>query len=218
MLGMRVVCTSDLHGALPHDFPEGDVLVIAGDVCPIWNHDRAFQANWLKGDFRDWLAWQPFEHKIFIAGNHDFVLQSTPTHVLKSWFDPIAVYLQDEEITIDGVKFYGTPWSPNFGRWAFMADEDDLEIIYSIIPADTDMLISHGPPKGACDLTVNWGNEHVGSTALRERLAEISVPHVICGHIHEAYGTATLGKTEVHNVAYLDLEYKPTNEPMVIEL
>lgn len=212
---MRVVCTSDLHGTTPVDLPEGDVLVIAGDVCPVWDHDRAYQANWLKGHFREWLLDQPHSYKIVVGGNHDFVLQSTPKGVVQGWFDG-AFYLQDDAVNIMGTLFYGTPWSTKFGKWAFMEEDDDLEIIYSVIPEETDVLISHGPPGGACDYTLTG---HVtGSWSLRDRIQEVKPELVVCGHIHEAYGVEYIDSIPVWNVAFMNVDYKPTNEPMVIDL
>ena len=72
---MRLVLTSDFHGFLPKRVPECDLLLIAGDVCPVWNHDRKFQAFWLRNDFTDWLKEQPATDIIGIGGNHDFVLE-----------------------------------------------------------------------------------------------------------------------------------------------
>jgi 3',5'-cyclic AMP phosphodiesterase CpdA len=69
----RVVAIADLHGNLPGDLPEGDVLVIAGDVCPIEDHSVEFQDRWLKETFAAWLDSLPHAEVIWIAGNHDFV-------------------------------------------------------------------------------------------------------------------------------------------------
>ena len=30
-----------------------------------------------------------------------------------------CIYLQDTAINLYGLKFYGTPWQPEFGGWAF---------------------------------------------------------------------------------------------------
>ena len=71
----RVVTIADLHGNLPTDLPDGDVLVIAGDVCPIADHAIAFQERWLKGPFPEWLESLPHDEVVWIAGNHDFACQ-----------------------------------------------------------------------------------------------------------------------------------------------
>lgn len=211
----KIVCTSDWHGQTPTDLPPGDILVIGGDVCPVWDHDRRYQANWLKGHFRSFLEELAYEEIIFIAGNHDFILQESDR--VERWF-PGFHYLQDKALTIGGIKFYGTPWTPTFGNWAFMCDETMLDVIFSRVPLGVDVLISHGPPHGACDLTLNWGNEHVGSRALKRTIEQKGPRYVVCGHIHEGYGQDYIGETEVLNVSLMDLDYNPVNASVVIEL
>ena len=55
---MNVVAISDLHGFLP-ETPPCDLLLIAGDVCPVWNHRWQFQRKWLREVFGPWLEAQP---------------------------------------------------------------------------------------------------------------------------------------------------------------
>jgi metallophosphoesterase superfamily enzyme len=50
-------------------------LLIAGDICPVTNHDPEFQARWLRWEFREWLESVPARQKVFIAGNHDLVFE-----------------------------------------------------------------------------------------------------------------------------------------------
>ena len=51
---MIICAVSDLHGQLP-DIPKCDLLLIAGDVCPVTNHSLDFQEHWLDTEFRWWL-------------------------------------------------------------------------------------------------------------------------------------------------------------------
>lgn len=59
------------------------------------------------------------------------------------------------------------------------------------------VLLSHPPPRGACDQT-RTGRE-VGSTAVRARVEAWRPELVVCGHVHEARGTAHIGPTLVVN-------------------
>ena len=69
-----------------------------------------------------------------------------------------ALYLEDSGIEIDGVRFWGSPWTPNFMDWAFMLDRDELLYQkWKAIPEHTDVLITHGPPKGIGDLVAMHG-------------------------------------------------------------
>lgn len=122
---MRVVATADLHGDLPNinAWPDGDVLVLAGDTCFLErNWRRPNSATFAPMRSNEWLgvAREKYTHIVGIAGNHDFAMESAPT--LARGLD--WTYLQDEEIVIDGFKFYGTPWSKTFLNWAFMKPDD----------------------------------------------------------------------------------------------
>lgn len=212
---MRIVCTADWHGAFPENLPDGDVLVIAGDLCPVWNHDRKFQAEWLRFEFQEHLATLPHNEIIVIAGNHDFVIQDSVK--IRRELQRFCRFLSDESVELDGVKFHGTPWSTKFGSWAFMAKDERLVEYWSMIPDDTDVLVVHGPPFGVCDKT-QYGGESVGSHTLRDKILELKPQLVVTGHIHEAYGIDMIGPSIVANVSFRDVDYKPGNEAMVFDV
>ena len=112
------------------------------------NHGLRFQADWLDADFRFWLEAAPAEQIVFVAGNHDLVFQHEPSWVPK---DLPAVYLQDAGLEWRGLKIWGTPWQPWFFDWAFNLREPELKSKWDLIPADTDILVVHGPPFGYGD-------------------------------------------------------------------
>src|SRR5690242_13771226 len=71
----KVLCTSDLHGHLPIIDP-CDILIIAGDVCPIYDHGIAFQRLWLDTNFREWLDHclsTGVKNIVGVWGNHDLI-------------------------------------------------------------------------------------------------------------------------------------------------
>ena len=108
---------------MPPDLPEGDVLIIAGDLC----HARVFSAE--PGDvyaerqrqrvqrFAD-LALKNFTHVIMVLGNHDHfdgVLNDTAA-ILRQHLPGIDI-LDDEYTEIAGVPIFGaTLWSDFEGR------------------------------------------------------------------------------------------------------
>ena len=108
--------------------------------------------------------------------------------------------LIDEEITIDGFKFYGTPYVPTYGDWAFMEKEIFLNIRYDKIPNDTDILVTHGPPQYTLD---NTGGGNVGSNSLGRKVLEVKPIVHAFGHIHEAYGYRSNSDTLFVNAAML---------------
>lgn len=205
---MRIIATSDLHGHLP-DIPECDLLIVAGDVTPVWNHELDYQSEWLSGRFLSWLKSTPAKEIVWIAGNHDFALQ-----VFSFARSERIHYLIDKAISIDGVSIYGTPWTPNLPDWAFQSD-GRAEDIFSTIPEGLDILVSHGPPYGYGD-RVGW--EHVGCSSLLTAIQQKKPRIMICGHIHSEYGVYSCGETTIYSVAHMNDFYEPVNEPVEIEV
>lgn len=105
---MRIAAVSDLHSMLP-SIPPCDLLLLAGDLCPLGNHRPAFQAEWLDTTFRRWLTGLPVGRVIGVAGNHDFVFEQRPERVPA---DLPWVYLQDSGTTWHDLSIWGTPWQP----------------------------------------------------------------------------------------------------------
>lgn len=210
---MRLCLTSDLHGHLPKT-PPCDVLVIAGDVTPLGmeNHIPR-QMRWLRGPFETWLRERDAKHVVGVAGNHDFALERNDWlgHEL-SW-----IYLRDSEVYLAGVKFYGIPWIPKLKSWAFYGTPTRLKSAFDRVPQDTDVVVSHGPPYRMCDMTA--GRDFAGSGQARDMIDRVFPKIFVCGHIHEGYGHyPRKSKTDVYNVAHVDVFYRPVNDPVVIEI
>lgn len=208
---LTVFATSDLHGHLPFIYP-CDILIIAGDVTPVdQSHEPAHQATWLKTKFEDYLKQIPAKHIIGIGGNHDFALEAyRELGPSLSWN-----YLHTGYVTIEGYTFYGNPYVPNLASWAFHANEEKEHAIWDGVLAETDVIISHGPPRGICDKVVY---EHVGSEPFKDNLKRLKAKLIICGHIHEGFGSydCRIGPgdndfTDIMNVTYLDRNYDPTH-------
>jgi hypothetical protein len=216
---MRLVLTSDLHGHLP-DVPPCDVLLVAGDVCPIHDHTLEFQADWLRHDFCDWLRGVPARHKLFTAGNHDYVFALQPG-LLEGIRWP-GTYLFDSGAVCDGVRFWGSPWATFLHGWPFTAPEDKLLDYWELIPPDTQVLMVHGPPHGVGDIIIgNLSGDvlHVGSKTLIDtidRLPELRL--VVFGHIHECAGVYERGTLTLVNAAVMDENYLPVNPVRVVEM
>ena len=60
-----------------------------------------------------------------------------------------SVYLEDDTVELFGVKFYGSPYQPEFCQWAFNKPRGkQLKEEWDKIPSKgIDVLITHGPPK-----------------------------------------------------------------------
>ena len=199
----------------PKNLPSGDVLVHAGDIT---------KKGSLRGveSFCHWIDDTNFEHKIVIAGNHDFCFQNDLQYQAEETLKNHATYLKDSSITIDGVKFYGTPWQPWFHDWAFnVKGEDNLWEKFKHIDEDTDVLISHGPPYEILDEVKNSKPDedaHVGSTSLKKRIEDVQPELTVFGHIHEAYGEIKTESSHFVNASVLDLGYNYVNDPVKVEI
>lgn len=188
---MRLVAMADTHG-YHRDLvvPDGDVLVHAGDLT-----QRGTLAQ--LQEVADWLRSLPHRHKVVIAGNHDFALQRVPAEA-RALFHGLT-YLEDEEVTLDGVRIYGSPWQPWFYDWAFnLRRGPAIDEKWQRIPEGLDVLVTHGPPAGYGDLVTR--GERVGCEDLLRHLARAKPRFHLFGHIHEDRGEWLVGETRVCNV------------------
>ena len=205
---MRIVAIADSHGL--HDrlvVPDGDVLIHAGDVT------RHGELEELPG-LNAWFGALPHRHKLLIAGNHDWCFQQLPEGCRQLL--TAVTYLQDEAVTIEGVRFYGSPWTPLFFDWAFNLPRGRaLRARWLQIPRTTDVLITHGPPQGIADRTAQ--GEHAGCADLREIVEQLAPSLHIFGHIHEGAGIVAGARTTFVNASVVDQRYAPVNPPAVLD-
>lgn len=220
---MRVTCISDLHGKYP-EIEGGDLLIVAGDLTAAGTLPEYYQ-------FGAWLKRQPFRKKVVVGGNHDNRLQDQGILPGDDFFH-CATYLCDSGTEFEGFKIWGSPWTVRFHGMnpdcmAFTKETDDeLAKQWDFIPADTDILVTHGPPRGIFD--TNIYDMACGSESLRVRVDQIRPKLHVFGHIHECgESTFTLEKirnnkvvrsTYYVNASHMDEYYRPTNKPITVEL
>ncbi len=207
--GIRIVCLSDTHNTSKTlNVPDGDILIIAGDVF-----NKGYEHEIQK--FDAYLATLPHKHKIMIAGNHDWALAYATPEEIKTLITN-AVYLQDSGIELEGIKFWGSPWQPEFCDWAFNLPRGKLLAeVWSLIPDDIDVLITHGPPYGILDQ--NDIGQHVGCLDLLEALDRVQPKLHIFGHIHESAGKLEKDGITFVNACICDGKYRPVNPPIVVD-
>lgn len=219
---------SDLHqrhNKITKDLPGGDILICGGDVMT---------DGYSKTELVSFLNWfdsiKNYETKIFIAGNHDRLIQDEP-----EWFKGLLSeyknieYLQDEELVqyYDGpngeypeenIRIYGSPWQPWFYDWAFNLPRNGKEIQekWNNIPTNTDILITHGPAFGYLDKPAEF-QPNVGCELLREVIDNNKPKIHVFGHIHGSYGYYFNGHTHFINASVLNERYMYTNLPLTFE-
>lgn len=187
---IRICCISDTHGLHNQVTIEPcDILLHGGDVS---NIGERYDVS----DFISWMERQPALHKVFIAGNHDRSFEGIKPYWLEDELSHMSSnihYLQDSGVEIMGIKIWGTPWQPEFYNWAFnLPRGEKLAEKYALIPWDTDILISHGPPYGIEDsipdhfLQPGQTDLHVGCKDLLGYIQseQKDLDYHIFGHIH----------------------------------
>jgi Icc-related predicted phosphoesterase len=238
---MRITHISDTHNKhkqLNGKLPGGDILIHSGDISSIGReHEVKDFVKWFNGI-------DNYMYKIFIAGNHDTTFHSEvlfrdksvhfdrkqyfepPVNEKPQWLldilelglGPNVFYLENSYVEIDGIKIWGSPYTPTFGYgWAFNVDRGyDSVQIWKQIPHDTDIVITHGPIYGYCDRASNT-NQNVGCADLYHRLNELNVQLHFSGHIHEAYGYAQTKWGYAFNGCTCNLRYEVYNEPITFD-
>lgn len=213
---MKIVCISDTHGlhkSMEHEMPDGDVLCVAGDITNIGHRDDV-------ESFAAWLKKLPYKKKFVIAGNHDWCFANRKKDKAPIWLmaDETIIYLQDTEFIYEGIKFYGSPWQPRFYDWAFNLDRGaDIKEKWDLIPIDTDVLITHGPPIGIRD-HVPFTGKNVGCLDLLDRIVDVRPKLHVFGHTHHEHGFTERGSTTFVNASICNEKYIPCREPIVIEI
>ena len=192
---LHISDTHGLHRQLDK-LPAADVIVHSGDIT-----QNGTEAEVL--DFIHWYESLSYQHKIFIAGNHDLCLCGAELDGLEA----NCHYLYGSGIELDGLKFWGIP--------LLVGDQKSghYEEMIKAIPADTDILITHEAPYGICD-----DNDYPGSLDLLDKALEVSPRCHLFGHVHEAYGLQTSKSTLFSNAALTDRWCKFSHAPRLIEL
>lgn len=178
--GHKIFAFSDTHGMYRRldVSADADVLICAGDAC------EGFAVEGLK-DFFSWYNSLPAKLRLFVAGNHDMVFDEQPDYA-RSLIPEGIVFLENDGIEFDGIKFYSVPARPYLKTPA-------------TIPADVDFLITHGPAYSYLD-------RDLGCKQLFLSVASARPKYHIFGHVHEEglQRKAMLGGTTFLNVSYFE--------------
>jgi len=183
------------------DIPKDiDIVIAGGDYSNPYNLD----INTVEVvEFLNWFSDLPIKYKIFIAGNHD-------SSIYHGWVNPREwkdlIYLENSGVEIEGIKIWGSPFTPTFGNWAFMKSREKLGQMWENIPSDTDILVTHGPPKGILDLSENRNCEleFCGDSALFKATQKIKPKYHIFGHIHNTRSINNQGIRIFNDVTYIN--------------
>ena len=196
----KIVCFSDTHGQ--HNMvkiPECDILIFAGDYSGMSDLYNTMS-------FAAWMAKQPAKHKILVPGNHDYYVK------VADWGDTYV--LINNTVTLEGITFLGSPYTPEFNGWNYMMSAKELEALYSKMVNPVDFLITHGPPYKILD---KYKNEHIGCVFLKEYVERMKPKYHVFGHNHEQGQYATKD-TKFYNISMLNQDYIMSYNLTVLEI
>lgn len=220
----KICIISDTHTYHARvNIPKGvDILVHCGD-------NTIYGEPWEFQNFLTWFGDQKPKHKIFVNGNHEVVVarQGQVKDMVRrhnaNYFTNLH-YLEESEVVVEGLKFWGSPKTPEFFDWAYMYKREDGERQWMGVPDDVDVLITHGPPAGVLDKVKPMGiytREKAGCDDLLAKVKEVK-PKLHCfGHIHYTYGWLKMANPAIPtlfvNAATCDSRYVPVHKPIVVD-
>ena len=193
---LHISDTHAFHGLFPmHRFEGIDVTIHSGDCS---NYKDPYKNEQEVRNFIEWYKHVPVANKIYVAGNHDTSIERRFIS-REDFTDNGIIYLENEGIAIDGINYWGSPHTPSFGDWAFMKSRHKLHRVWENIPDDTDVLITHGPPKGILDLSTDRQHnlEMCGCNSLRKRVEKMNLKLMCFGHIHNSEGITNQGTARI---------------------
>lgn len=204
---MKIACISDTHNqyhVLDNILPDADMIIHAGDLV---RHGTVAEIQ----DFIDWYSKLNYKYKIFVGGNHDGALETLreQIHIPNN-----LIYLENTMVEIERIKIWGSPVSPPYRSFGFMWDEKKREELYASVP-NCDILINHSPPHGTLDFIEE--GRHVGCKYLASAINRVKPKLVICGHIHESYGTINKDGITYINPSIMTKKYHPNNLPILVD-
>jgi Icc-related predicted phosphoesterase len=89
--------------------------------------------------------------------------------------------------------------------------------MFSLIPQDTDVLITHGPPRGILDGSSRQKKSQ-GCDQLLAAVRRVRPRLHVFGHIHQQYGTLHSAGTLFVNAALAGSDYTITKRPILFDI
>lgn len=173
------------------------IVICSGDISNAKHKETSYKEIM---NFIEWFKKLPIKYKVFVAGNHDSAIETNTLDIIKEFEKAGIYYIQDSFIEIEGIKIYGTPYTPTFGEWFFMKARHKMNDLWNKVPDDTDILVTHGPPKGLLDLSYNKEGvlEFCGCKSLRNHcISRLNLKLCLFGHIHNTEDIINAGITKL---------------------
>jgi Icc-related predicted phosphoesterase len=187
---MRIYAVADIHGK-PAKIKrihkvlldlKPDALIVAGDITNYFNStDVVGQLNHMPVPV------------LAVRGNTDL---AKVDRLLDHHPNTSSLHLKEQKI--NGVKFTGVSGTMPvpFSSRIRLREKGIFDTLAALIDEDS-VLVVHSPPRGILDEV--FGRFHAGCRRLYQLISHRQPGLVICGHIHECPGIASIGQTMVVN-------------------
>lgn len=213
MKTLKICAISDTHKQYRNlIIPKTDILISCGDYSNQGEPDTV-------KDFHSWLNEQDATHKISVQGNHEVWVESNWNEAKQIALDacPGVHFTEEGPLEIEGIKFWCASVTPFFYDWAWNRRKGEIQKHWNLIPDDTEVLITHGPPANILDVTPR--GENVGCPFLMDKIAQLPNLEIhIFGHIHFCGGLERhIDGVSYYNAAVCDERYMTTNPITIID-
>lgn len=179
---MLVHIISDTH--CRHEelkIPDVDMVIHCGDCSNSFeSRHNIYEVH----NFMSWFDALDVKHKIYVPGNHDCSLERNLLNLNE--YKTIK-FLIHQETEIEGLRIFGSPFTPSFGNWSYMRNRNKLGELWKQIPDDIQIVATHGPVNGILDLAYDFNTNEIvqtGCSSLYKRIVNSSIKYHFCGHIH----------------------------------
>ena len=192
---MKLLALTDIHGSydtvrtILTSEQTCSAVILGGDLTTRGSVDEARRAV---------QEVQRFGKPVFaVAGNMDPV-------DLDDAFDELGIGLNAKGLMLDDIGLFGvsaSPFTPMHTPYEISEEEIALRAHTGwkdVQAARATVFVPHAPPRDTKVDTIASG-AHVGSTAVRRFIEQFQPSVVICGHIHEARGTDSIGASTIVN-------------------
>ena len=203
------------------EIPEVDCVIHCGDFS---NNVNPYENEYEARQFLEWFRALPIDIKILNCGNHD---TSVSARMIDRTYFPDIIWPNHDSVVINGLNFFVSPYTPVYGdRWVFTYKRSRANIYWDAIPENTDILITHGPPKYVLDLALDnngKGLVNTGCKTLFNKVLEVKPRMHLFGHIHDEREIFNYGKfqrwgIDFYNAACYNYDSGEMNSGHIVEI
>jgi predicted MPP superfamily phosphohydrolase len=220
---IRVVCLSDTHTLTPQNVPDGDILVHAGDMTQSGSvAEIQAQIDWLAALPHKEIVVISGNHDTYLDPRTRPSLSEEERRGSVEWGR--IHYLQHRRLSLnieisrrdgrnDGgetaplladaqdkrrIRIYGAPQIPACGPASVHAFqyERGKDAWSETVPRDTDILVTHTPPKYHLDLPLPQG---LGCEHLLKEVERVKPVLHVFGHVHWGAGRTVVSWDKAHD-------------------